>query len=450
MDNEKDHDKVNIDFSKSVTSPEIHIPEIHDWDDPYWKEKTPIALVVHALAQKHHDVEENHLSKRKEIISDIAPAAVGAYEQDPILLAFTALASVIIYGLHTQAKTSEIEYDELLKIWAEYKNNCNDPEFGSSKEERRKSAENIVKDRIYEMNIKLTDISISDTIELNNIMAEAEKRAIKRKWIPHKKVTAQDVENMDGRLKKIANKYKKTIADNIISPFLDAIYLYSEVTKSCFSDLKSPKKAFDGVVDGINTSKDVFNGRKETKTRRKQREQHKDKVTFIKTRTKTLPKSTIVEGKIDYDSAKRYSDIIKNIEAYNPEQKLTLTSFAFASGLAGVGAVGLGINSVEAAIVTNGLQENILQIGAGIWGLALGIGAWGQTGKVSQHYHHALNSERALAAKEHEAIARAYDSLVEISKNNKKPSKTYALPLNWRSERADISIIPNQYDNTPP
>ncbi len=430
-------DEIKPNFKKSASS-----QEIHSWDDPYWQEKTPIALIVHSLAQKHKDVEENHLAKRKEIVSDTVPALVGLYEQSIPLLAFTALAGVIVYTLHAQAKTSDEEYHELLKIWAEYKNN--------DKDENREYAENIVKERISEMNIKLSDIHITDIEELNIAMSYAEKQAKERGLIPHKKVTAKDVQQMDGRLKQVANKYGKAITNNIVSPVLDTMAFYVEATKSCFADLKSPGKAFDGVADGVTTSKAIFTDRRSTRQRREERKHHKEKVKFIKRKTAELPKSTVIKANIALEAAKRYSDIIENIEDYNPKQGKALLGFGFATGLAGVGLIGLGASGAESVYAVNGLEGNILQIGAGIWGLALGIGSWGQTGGGAKYYHDALHGERALEAQEHKSLAKSYKNLVEGAKRNKDKPRASALPINWRSDRADLHVLPrSQDDNTP-
>ncbi len=439
-------DNVTPDFEKSAAT-----PEIHDWNDHYWKERTPIALIVHSLAQKHNDIEQNQLSMRKEIVSDIVPAGVGIYEQSPILLGFTMLAGVIVYGLHAQAKTSEIEYNELLKIWAEYKNNCNDPDTQYSREEKREYAEDIVKERISEMNIKLTDIIITDTDHLNIAMTHAEKVAKKRNLIPHKKVTAQNVEQMGGRLKQAASKYGKDITQNIVAPFLDTLVLYNEAAKSCLADLKSPRKAFNGTMAGAKTTYRRLKSRKQTSKRKERRKHQKKKIQFIKSKTQSLPKSTIIKANIDPSVAKHYDDIIKNIDNYNPKQVVASLGFGFATGLAGVGIVGVGVSGAEAAYATSELQSTILQIGAGVWGLALGIGAWGQTGETLEHYHHVLTNERALEAQKHKELAKVHRTLIEASKRHEAKPKTVALPVNWRTGRADVSINikPENDDNAP-
>ncbi len=439
-------EKVKSDFAQSAIS-----PEIHNWDDPYWQERTPIALIVHALAQKQGDVGKHNLAKRKEIISDSLPAIAGVYTENVALLTFTALAGVIIYGLHAEAKTSEQEYFELLKIWAEYKNNCNAPDTERTREQKRKHAEKIVETRIAEMNIKLTDISISDTEQLKLAMAQAEKDARKRKLIPPKKVQAKDVEQMGGRLQKIAGKHGKAIADNFIAPILDTAHLYSEAFKSCLHDLKSPSQAFNGIMDGAKAGKDKLLGLKESKARKAKRETYKGKLQFVRRKTTSLPESTTIKTDIDLEIAKRYSDTIKNIEDYNPKQARALRSYVFASGLAGIGVVSLGMISASDAItVSNDLQTTVIGIVAGAWGLAFGIGSWGDTGEVSKHYDTALNSSRALEAEEHKALAKAYDVLVETGKLSKNEVKNYSiLPINWWSDRADLDVRFKDEDHTP-
>ncbi|MEZ5813368.1 MAG: hypothetical protein R3E13_01350 [Alphaproteobacteria bacterium] len=440
-----------------------------EWDAEYWQKNSPVPLLVRALVHKHTEIEKDSLSFLKEVNSDIPVAAttvastgiIGALTiafndatdnisdvlanipgiveniSSPDLLpsALTGLSAVIAASIYAQVKTDKQERCELLAIYAEFLNNVHDHPEGRTHAEQVEYAEQIVRRRLDEENIKLANIPPISHEKVNKYLPKLEKLAHEQKLMTRKDLKAADVEKAGRRLKSVGRRWGAQICRTLRSPYKFA-QDYTRAIGESLTDWVHPKAIAENIKNGFQTL-DAYAFSSTNKTmsakRRKSRETLKSMIKQIEAEIEKNPELLKNEDPA-LTKARQYFETAEVIEDYNKKQKLALTGFTLASALmAGQGVellwniYDLDLSDMQSWKETyelftqkNGMFANVLQENkdvimdafrankdtlfsqdefkkacSALWGIVMGYGAYGATGKITRNFDIALHSKRA-------------------------------------------------------
>ncbi|MGH1404866.1 MAG: hypothetical protein ACRBDL_11560 [Alphaproteobacteria bacterium] len=376
-------------------------------DEEEWENSDAIKLLWSALVFKQHEIDENIKGSVKELVSDAlaiyttATAATGYSSY----AAASGLLAIGLMGYNAAQDTKD--RDEILKDWANYIKNRQDPDVS------REKAYDILKQDMKDSSFAYEGVSQRPIEEYKQYKPYFMKLAEYQGHLDTPDpLTADKVLSVGDKIRNIKPAAARVMGKNLLrakhtaSLTKDGLVEIGTDLKGLFNPTNGEKRKelLSNITNaGKVTSVDMKNWQKNRKTT----DAEKKRLAETKKALQELVKETendevqttpdTIHAKIDLVKYEQHRQIHEQIPGVRQDKKWAEINYANVSG---------SMSAQVAGIINGILTLNPLDILSNTYGLLTGVGAYAQTGSNVIKLDHKLHGQLVEEAEKHDYVKK--------------------------------------------